>query len=100
MVAVNPFEQIRLGDLPIMSDNRGVQGIARACESSLSKVRGRRKVNPRPVTHGLRRLGWRYGLNLIVSDAAAEMLPARSLYFTYTVLVPAPSLSSHALLVE
>ena len=26
-------------------------------------------MNPRPVTHGLRRLGWRYGLNLIVSDA-------------------------------
>jgi hypothetical protein len=42
-------------------------------------------------------LPWPYGLYLILSYAVAEMLPARSLNCTYTVLVPAPLLSSHDL---
>ena len=59
------------------------------------KKEGQGVVLPEPSSQRLA-----YGLNLIVSDAAAEMLRARSLYWTYTVLVPAPVLSVHDLLLE
>ena len=51
-----------------------------------------------PLLPHPRSLGF-YGLYLILSYAAAETLPARSLYLTYTVLVPAPEVNLHDLLV-
>jgi hypothetical protein len=62
--------------------------------ASAHKKKGRGE-KPRPSCCALRP----YGVYLILSYAVDDTLPARSLNCTYTVLVPAPLLSVHDLLV-
>ncbi len=69
------------------------EGLALRIGEGTRLLRRQKRTATGPVRTRTRR-------NLIVSDAAAEMLPARSLYCTYTVFVPAPVLSVHDLLVE